>query len=58
MNNMEDVMIRAANKAGITKDELIDIFYKGADVPNGGLVGVYNLGMQHMYEYLRGKNNV
>lgn len=51
---LEDAMIRASRKAGLTKDELIDIFYRGADSENGGLMGVYNLGMKHMYEYLEG----
>ena len=46
-NNMKDAMIRASNKAGITKEELFDV------LSDYGLMGVYNLGMVHMYDYLK-----
>lgn len=52
---LKDAMIGASNKAGLKKDMLIDIFYKGADSDSGGLIGVYNLGMKHMWEYLNDK---
>ena len=48
---MKDAMIRASNKAEITKQELFDV------LTDYGLMAVYNLGMGHMYEYLKGKNN-
>ena len=44
---IEDIIIRASNKAGLTKESLSDAFKEK------GFVGIYNLGMQHMYEYLR-----
>jgi len=46
---VEDVIIRASNKAGITKSDLSDAFKEK------GFLGVYNLGMMHMYEYLKGE---
>lgn len=46
-NNFKDIMIKASN--GITKHNIIDVFY------NSGLMGVYNLGMEHMYNYLKGE---
>lgn len=49
--NLEDTMIRAANKAEISSHQLFDVFNCR------GLMGVYHLGMQHMYEYLRGEQN-
>lgn len=52
---LEDAMIGASNKAKITKYKLIDVFYKGADSDNGGIMGIYNLGMKHMWEYLNDK---
>ena len=44
---MEDAMIRAAKKAGLTRNQLLDIFFKK------GVLAVYNLGMEHMYDYLK-----
>lgn len=44
--SMEDAMIRAGNKAVITSHQLLDIFVQQ------GVMGVYHLGMKHMYEYL------
>lgn len=46
---IEDVIIRASNKAGLTRYNLSDTF------KDSGLIGVYNLGMQHMYEYLESR---
>ena len=43
----EDAIIRASNKAGLTNNDLFDAFKVK------GLLGVYNLGMMHMYEYLK-----
>lgn len=47
---IEDVIIRASNKAGLTRENLSDAFKEK------GFMGIYNLGMQHMYEYLESKN--
>lgn len=44
---MQDTMIRASNKARLTKEDLLEANKKN------GLMGVYDLGMQHMYEYLK-----
>lgn len=46
--DFENAMINAAKKSGLTSNQLFK-----TNVANG-LFGVYNLGMQHMYEYLRG----
>lgn len=46
---MEEVMIRATNKAGVTPHQLLDVLVKQ------GVMGVYNLGLKHLYEYLEGK---
>lgn len=46
----QDVMIRASNKAELTKDELMNTLFEE------GVLAVYNLGMKHMYEYLENKN--
>ena len=43
----EDVMIRAANKAKITTHQVLDVLIQE------GVMGVYNLGLKHMYEYLK-----
>ena len=42
----QDTMIRASNKAGLTRNQLLDTLFEK------GILAVYNLGMQHMYEYL------
>lgn len=47
-DKMEDAMIRAANKAVITSHQLLDVFMQQ------GVMGVYHLGLKHMYEYLKG----
>lgn len=46
LENKEDSMIRASNKAGLTRNQLLDTLFEK------GVLAVYNLGMQHMYEYL------
>lgn len=46
--DVDDVMIKAANKAIITSHQLLDVLMQQ------GLMGVYNLGLKHMYEYLKG----
>lgn len=43
----QDIMIRASNKAGLTRNELIDMFFEQ------GIMAIYYLGMEHMYEYLK-----
>ena len=43
----EDIMIRAANKAKISTHQVLDVLIQG------GAMGVYNLGLKHMYEYLK-----
>lgn len=48
-DKMEDVMIRASNKAELTREELFDVF------TDYGLMGVYTLGQKNMYEYLKGE---
>lgn len=50
-NNMEDSMIRASRKAGLTRNQLLDTLFEE------GVIAVYNLGMQHMYEYLKGEDD-
>lgn len=45
----QDVMIRASNKAGLTRNQLLDTLFKE------GVLAVYNLGMEHMYDYLKGE---
>lgn len=47
--DMEDTMIRASRKAGLTRNELFDTIFEK------GILAVYNLGMKHMYEYLEDK---
>ena len=49
LEDMEDSMIRASRKAGLTRNELLDTLFEK------GVLAVYNLGMQHMYEYLEEK---
>lgn len=45
-DKMKDVMIRASNKARLTRNQLFNTLFEE------GLLAVYNLGMKHMYEYL------
>ena len=46
---MGDVIIRASNQASLTRADLSDAFKES------GLMGVYNFGMKHMWEYLNDK---
>ena len=48
-DNKQEVMIRASNDAHLTKDMLTDTWYMK------GLMGVYNLGLEHMHDYLEKK---
>ena len=43
----EDAMINASNKAKITTHQVLDVLIQE------GAMGVYNLGLKHMYEYLK-----
>lgn len=45
-NNIQEIMIRASNNSCLTKNMLIDTWYMK------GLMGVYNLGLEHMLIYL------
>lgn len=45
-DKMGDSMIRASNKAGLTRNQLFDTLFEE------GVLAVYNLGLKHMYEYL------
>lgn len=47
-DDYEDKMIRASRKSGVTKQDLMDAFTEK------GLVGVYNLGLKNMLDYLNG----
>ena len=51
LEDMEDIMIRASRKAELTRNQLMDTCFKE------GILAVYNLGMEHMYEYLKGEND-
>lgn len=44
----QDKMIRATRKSNVTKQTLLDTFAEK------GLVGVYNLGLKNMLDYLNG----
>ena len=46
-----EIMIRATMRNNLESQKLIDEFEKD------GLVGVYNLGLSHMYNYLKGEKN-
>ena len=48
-NFLEDTMIKASNKALVTREQLLNVLFQK------GVLAVYNLGMQHMYEYLYNK---
>ena len=48
---MMESMIRASNKAELNLRKLFDTYEKD------GLMTVYNLGMKHMYEYLKGEDD-
>lgn len=47
----QDIMIRASNKAELTRNQLLDTLYED------GVLAVYKLGMTHMYNYLKGDKN-
>lgn len=49
LEDMKDSIVRAANKAGLTRNQLLDTLFEE------GVLAVYNLGMKHMYEYLEEK---
>ena len=46
--NDQDKIILATRKANVTKQTLLDTFVEK------GLIGVYNLGLQNMLDYLNG----
>lgn len=46
LEDIENTMIRASKNAGLTRNQLLDTLFEK------GVLAVYNLGMQHMYEYL------
>ena len=46
---IEDTMIKASNKALVTREQLFNVLFQK------GVLALYNLGMQHMYEYLEEK---
>lgn len=48
---MIETMIRAANKCDVKYSDLLNAYEEN------GLMAIYNLGMEHMYEYLKGKEN-
>ena len=48
-DDMEQSMIGASNKARLTRNQLIDMFFEE------GVMAIYKLGMKHMYEYLKGE---
>ena len=45
-DNRREIMIRASNNAGLTKEIITDTWHMK------GLMGVYNLGLEHMLSYL------
>lgn len=45
--DIQDIMIKASNKVSLTKDQLLNVLFKD------GVLAIYNLGMKHMYEYLK-----
>lgn len=45
-DKIEDAMMRASIKVGLTRNQLLDILFEK------GVLAVYHLGMKHMYEYL------
>ena len=46
--NAQDKMIRATRKSNVTKQTLLNTFTEK------GLIGVYNLGLKNMLDYLNG----
>lgn len=47
LSDKENTMIKASIKAKLSKEKL-SIAYE-----DDGLIGVYDLGMEHMYDYLK-----
>lgn len=47
LEDMEESMIKAAIQGGLKSRDLLDL------LTEKGLMGVYNLGMEHMYDYLK-----
>ena len=47
-DDKQDKMIRATRKSDVTQQDLIDTFNEK------GLIGVYNLGLKNMLDYLNG----
>ena len=47
----EETMIRASRNGNLSKENLFETF------KNNGLIGVYNLGLENMFDYLKGENN-
>lgn len=45
LEEFEDDMIRAARKADVSKEDLLEVFQ------SSGLMGVYNLGLKNMLDY-------
>ena len=45
-DNRREVMIKASNNSGLTKDMITDTWHMK------GLMGDYNLGLEHMLSYL------
>ena len=52
LDNLSDCIVHAAIHSDITKQQLIDLFWER------GVVSIYHLGMQHMYEYLEENNEL
>lgn len=48
-DSIDDAMIGAAVKGCLKGADLLDLFKEQ------GLFAIYNLGLQHMYEYLKGE---
>lgn len=46
-NCIEDIMIQATIYSNVDKDLLLETFY------NNGISGVFNLGLETMYKYLK-----
>lgn len=48
ISEFEDTAIKAARKKDLSVGEIMEVFKEK------GLTGVYHLGMEHMYYYLKG----
>lgn len=46
-DNFNDILIKSSNNSGVTREQIFNAFSEK------GLMGVYNLGTKHMYEYLK-----